>query len=220
MMTMQTTTLGSVKKKTSKKPILYDADGVLVNWNTGFKTWMATRGYKEVTSVHYDMSKRYNLTPEQITELIREYNCSAAVSYLFPMPGAVLINGMIRELGYEPYCITSFGGDTFSQLQRAELLWDYFRIEPKNTIILPMNVNKKHILSRWEGSGAPWVEDKLENALDGHALGLKAILLRSDHTKDYVSDTISVAENWFHIYDIITGEETCHTCPTNGSSSI
>lgn len=209
----------TMSTKSPEKQILLDADGVLLNWNAGFNAWAKERGYVEVDTTDYDMAKRYRMPVETIVALIEEYNRSAAVSFLFPMPGSVLIVGKLRELGYEPVCISSFGGDTYSQIQRQRLLYDYFRIDPRNCHLLPTNGDKREVLSRWKDSHLPWVEDKLSNALLGKELGLDSILLRSDHTRDYVSNEIFVADSWYKIHDYLTGETTCRTCPTNGSLS-
>jgi hypothetical protein len=200
---------------TIKKPFLTDADGVLINWNRGFKAWMIERGHKEVATHSYNLAVRFNLPNTEIVRLIEEFNRSAAVAYLMPMPGAIIIMGKIRELDYDVHCISSFGGDTFSQLQRQKLLWDFFRIPAVNVHLLPLDGNKIELLKRWEGSAAPWIEDKVENAIDGKKLGLDAILLRSDHTSAYVSDEIVVADSWYNIFEHITGEEKCQM---NGSS--
>lgn len=123
--------------------------------------------------------------------------------------------GKLRALGYETHCITSFGGDQYSRLQRKEMLWDFFRIPADNIHFLPMDGHKREVLSQWKGSGAPWIEDKLENCFDGVSLGLDGILLRSDHTSAYVSEEIFVADSWLKVYEHITGEEKCQM---NGSS--
>lgn len=199
---------------TTRKPFLTDADGVLVNWNCGFNAWMKSRGYEEVTRTHYSMCVRYNLTPEMIKSLIEEYNCSAAVSFLQPIPGSVMIMNKIQSLGYDVHCISSFGGDTYSRIQRAKMLWEFFRIPSMNVHLLPMDGSKVEFLSRWKDTNAPWIEDKVENALVGADLGLNAILLRSDHTSAYVSEKVYVADSWYKIYEHITGEEKCQM---NGS---
>jgi len=201
----------------NSKPLLMDADGVLLNWNRGFNSWMKQRGFVQACSNDYSLSKCYDMSREEIGKLVHEYNCSAAVSYLFPMPGAVFVVNKLREIGYEPHCITAFGGDMYSQLQRQKLLWDYFRIRSENVHILPLDATKRDILSRWKDSGAPWIEDKVENCLDGISLGLKGILIRADHTRDYISDKVFVADTWYQILEHITGEEKC---PMSGSLSI
>jgi hypothetical protein len=191
--------------------LLLDADGVLLQWNRGFCAWAAQRGIKEICTTEYNLTKRLGLSGPEVSKLVHEFNCSAAVSYLFPIPGSVIVVNKLRELGYEPHVITAFGGDVYSQIQRQRLLHDYFRVKSENVHFLGMDGNKRALLSRWKDSGAPWVEDKVENAFDGHALGLNAILLRSDHTMDYISDKIFVADTWYNIFEHITGEEKCRT---------
>lgn len=199
----------------TEKLLITDADGVLINWSRGFCMWMHERGFKEVTKTSYNLRVRFNLPETDIRRLVDEYNRSAAVSFLSAMPGSVLIMGKLRELGYVTHCVTSFGGDTYSQIQRCKLLWDYFRIPSENVHFLPLDGNKIDILKKWEGTGAPWIEDKVENAEDGLTVGLNSILLRSDHTNAYVSEQVFVANTWYEIYAHITGEEKCQT---SGSS--
>ena len=56
------------------KIILTDCDGVCLDWEYGFHTWMSAQGhelkYKDVYSVY----KQYEITIEQAKQLVRTFN--------------------------------------------------------------------------------------------------------------------------------------------------
>ncbi len=55
------------------KVILTDCDGVLMNWEYAFNTWMQAHGYEMLASGpgHYDMGDRYGLTKDKKKELVK-----------------------------------------------------------------------------------------------------------------------------------------------------
>ena len=75
---------------TSARIILTDVDGVLLEWEHHFTKWMQLRSYfnKQGTRIYpyklsdnsqddYDMSKRFEVSKETISQEIRELNRSA-----------------------------------------------------------------------------------------------------------------------------------------------
>ena len=71
------------------KVILTDVDGVLLNWEWSFKTWLkehffTTKGRElvEIVPGSYEMNERYGLTVEEGKEYVRLFNKSAAITIL------------------------------------------------------------------------------------------------------------------------------------------
>jgi dienelactone hydrolase len=70
-------------------PILTDVDGVLLVWEASFSKWMASKGYTVKTPNVYKQSTRYGLEQDLADKLVCQFNESAWMGYLDPMPGAV-----------------------------------------------------------------------------------------------------------------------------------
>ena len=53
--------------------ILTDIDGVVLNWEYAFHTWMGGKGYprvKEAVTDNYDMSAQYGMTKPVLDDII------------------------------------------------------------------------------------------------------------------------------------------------------
>ena len=73
--------------KERNKVILTDCDGVLLNWEYAFITWMKRHGYTEVENGHvfYDIGDRYGIPKDEKTRLIKFFNESSAIGFLPPL---------------------------------------------------------------------------------------------------------------------------------------
>ena len=60
------------------------------------------------------------------------------------------------------------------------------------------------MLKQFEGSNLWWVEDKVENALDGKAVGLRPLVMEHGYNMD--DDRCRRVLNWKEIYEVVTGE--------------
>ena len=89
------------------KLILTDCDGVLLNWEASFTTWMAQKGYNKVDPNEYDVAKSYGMTKAQSKPLVRQFNESAWMSYLPALRDARSGVAKLVETGHEFVCITS-----------------------------------------------------------------------------------------------------------------
>ena len=71
-----------------KKVILTDADGVLLNWEFAFRTWMtetrvSKRKHDDPTT--YDIGVRYGIPKAEKESAVKLFNESAAIGYLPPL---------------------------------------------------------------------------------------------------------------------------------------
>jgi hypothetical protein len=62
-------------------------------------------------------------------------------------------------------------------------------------------------LEEYEGTGLPWIEDRVENAETGHRYGLNPLLMVHGHNMHYYHPEITPVKNWQEIYKYITGED-------------
>jgi len=65
-------TVDGRRKIMMKKLILTDVDGVLLNWEDAFHSWMESKGFKRNAIASYDMHVVYNKEKAHIKALIRE----------------------------------------------------------------------------------------------------------------------------------------------------
>ena len=92
-------------------PILTDVDGVLLEWEPAFTSWMASKGYTIKTPNVYKQSTRYGLEQDLADDLVERFNESAWMGYLKPMPGAVEWIDKLGREGYTVECLTSQSED-------------------------------------------------------------------------------------------------------------
>ena len=74
---------------------------------------------------------------------------------------------------------------------------------------LPTGADKDEALAKYEGSGAWWIEDKVENAITGKKLGLNSIIIEHDYNKNDYTDDIPTAKFWSTVYKINHRRKIC-----------
>jgi len=60
--------------KISDKLILVDCDGVLLDWQYSFFTWMEKRGHAPTSYDEYDMGKTFDMPYDQAKEMCEYFN--------------------------------------------------------------------------------------------------------------------------------------------------
>lgn len=189
--------------------ILVDADGVLLNWEYAFDTWMSEHGHQKQKGYQfkYDISKRYGIEKAVGKKMVKTFNESAAIGFLPPLRDAIhYVRKLHEEHGYIFHCITSLSLDRNAQRLRKMNLEKLFGETVFEEIVcLDTGADKDDALEKYRGSELVWVEDKVDNAEVGQRLGLKSIIVEHGHNMDYDGD-IPVVKNWREIYDIIVGK--------------
>lgn len=185
------------------KIILTDADGVLLDWNSTFESWMADRGYKKKTSKHYELHLCYGIDPKLSYRLIKHFNESAAICQLSPYKDSKEWVKILYESGYKFRVISSFGTCKYAYQARLVNLKRIFGPAIDSLITCDIGAKKDSELLPYKDSGIYWIEDKLENAIYGKELGLRSILLSQEHNNH---DTdITTVDSWEQIFRHITG---------------
>ena len=187
--------------------ILTDCDGVLLNWEASFTTWMAQKGYNKIDADEYDVAKSYGLSKAESKPLVRQFNESAWMRYLPALRDARSGVAKLIEAGYEFVCITSLSLDENAKKARVRNLQaifgeDVFTME--NVVCLDTGADKDEALAEYAGLGLWWIEDKTENAKLGVDLGLKTILVNHGHNQDCNNTNIKRVANWAEIVSIVT----------------
>jgi FMN phosphatase YigB (HAD superfamily) len=189
--------------------ILVDADGVLLNWEWAFDTWMNEHGHhkQDGSQFKYDIGKRYGIDSETGKKLIKTFNESAAIGFLPPLRDAMYyVRRLHEEHGYVFHCITSLSLDKNAQkLRRMNLEKLFGETVFEEIICLDTGADKDQALLPYKDSECWWVEDKITNAEVGRQLGLRSVIVEHGHNMDYQGD-IPVVKNWKEIYEMIVGQ--------------
>ena len=194
-----------------KKIILTDADGVVLDWEYAFDVWMQQHGFQKQDGgqLVYSIGKRYGIDVEQGKKLIKIFNESAAIGFLPPLRDAMYyIKRLHEEHGYVFHCITSLSKDENAQELRTMNLRKLFGTTAFTKFIyLDTGADKDEVLEQYRGKGYYWVEDKITNAVAGHKVGLRSLLMEHGHNMDFEHAEIPRVTSWKEIYEIITGKK-------------
>ncbi len=194
-----------------KKVILTDADGVLLNWEYAFSCWMEQHGHTSVEGSNklYDIGERFGITKDTGKLLVKQFNESAAIGFLPALRDAMYyVKRLHEEHGYVFRCITSLSLDKNAyklRLMNLEKLFGKTAFE--ELVCLDTGADKDEALLPYKDSGLYWIEDKLENAEAGLAVGLKPILIEHGfNMNEKLDPNIKKVVNWKEVYEHITGE--------------
>lgn len=189
--------------KDRNKVILTDCDGVLLNWEYAFITWMKRHGYTEVenSTSCYDMSERYGISKDEKDRLIKFFNESSAIGFLPPLRDAMYyVDKLHKEHGFVFHCITSLSLEpTAQELRTANLKKLFGDSVFEKFIYLDTGADKDEALAPYKDTGYVWIEDKIENAQLGVELGLDSILIEHGHNM-HITD-IPLMKNWKEVYE-------------------
>jgi hypothetical protein len=186
------------------KTILIDCDGVLVDWCSGFELFMTDLCHFK-SHVSYDICDAYAISSELAFELCERFNASAQIGFLPPLDDAVhYVRKLHDEHGYDFHVITSLTANPWSQILRKRSLLEKFGEVFSNMTFLPCGEHKRNVLERYASPDRFWIEDKVENALDGYELGLKTILFTQEYNEKFEHSGIARCHTWKEIYEKIT----------------
>lgn len=192
------------------KRILTDADGVLLDWEHGLHRWMEMQGHRRnnALSTRRIESAYPELSKEEARRNLSQFCDSSHIGFLEPERDAVEGVARLVEAGYVFTVITSLGTDPFTMKLRIQNLERLFGFGAFETIeFLDIGADKDDALSKWDGHGYYWIEDKAKNAEAGLQFGLKPILIDHLHNRNYTHPEIPRVQNWAEIADIIINNE-------------
>jgi hypothetical protein len=189
------------------KVILVDCDGVLLDWEYAYDTWMKRHGYTIAQEGDYRMDIKYDMPRDEVRRLIRMFNESATIRKLPPLRDAIkYVKKLHEEYGYVFHAITSLSNDQYAQHLRTKNLIELFGPTAfEKYTYLDTGADKDEVLVEYEGTECYWIEDKIANADLGIKVGLNSILMGHDHNSSYDGEAIRV-DKWKDIFNIIVGE--------------
>lgn len=186
------------------KIILTDCDGVLLDWERAFHSWMEDKGYTAADKTLYKMHTAYNIEKAESKRLIREFNESVRMLDLPAFRDARSGVARLVEAGYKFVVITSMSLDPMAKKAREinlEAVFGEGVIEGVKT--LDTGADKDDALEFFRDSGLYWIEDKAENAVVGADVGLRSILIEHKHNAACNDERILRVADWAGIADVI-----------------
>lgn len=185
-----------------KKVILTDIDGVVLNWEEAFNTWMERKGFKVINPNVFYVYDRFEITKEASKNFVRTFNESAQIGYLRPLRDSAYYLWLLhKELGYVFHSITSLSLDVCAQSIRIMNLKRIFGEDLFQVFLFAdTGQDKKHLLDQYRNTGYVWVEDKPNNVLDGIDVGLTGYLMHHEYNKDFLDLRVKRVNNWKEIY--------------------
>ena len=190
--------------ETSKK-VLSDVDGVLVNWEDAFTSWMAKQNYTVKQEKVYNQYTRYGITKTESDKLVTQFNDSAWIGWLRPLRDATEYVPKLANLNCHIECITSLSSDLYAGKLRKHNVKNLFGNVIQHTRCIGQGADKDDILKEYE-PGHWWIEDKPQNCDAGLNAGHKVILINHDYNMWYDNPDVIRVNNWKEIIDIIGGE--------------
>lgn len=200
--------IGTIEKE---RIILSDCDGVLINWNDGFDSFMKEQGYTPISNTddQYNLAIRYNVEETKIDSYVREFNNNSYIEYLEPLADSVKYVKKFTKLGFRFIIITSIGNSLKAKFYRTKNLNNIFGDIFDEIHCIKIGSSKSYELSKWAGTGYFWIEDHMRHAEAGYEVGLKPILIDHPYNRHYNTDLFPRVNNttpWKEIYDIIIKE--------------
>ena len=190
------------------KTILTDCDGVLLDWEGAYHSWMKQQGYTLVNPGVYEMEVAYGISRAESKRLIKVFNESAWMGFLPALRDARSGVARLVEHGYRFVCITSLSLDEKARMLRISNLKNIFGKDVfVDVVCLDTGADKDEALLPYKDSGLWWIEDKVENAECGYKLGLKTLLIAHEHNNKPFSEGIIRVNNWVEIANTIIGAE-------------
>ena len=187
------------------KVILTDCDGVLLDWEYAFHSWMWRHDYVKVNNDVYDMAVAYDMDKHEIKRLIRMFNESAAIRKLPPLRDAIkYVKKLHEEHGFIFHAITSLSKDQYAKHLRTKNLRELFgETAFEKYVYLDTGEDKDEVLSEYYGTDCVWVEDKPENAIEGLKNNLNSILMTHSHNDDFEHEDVTKVSSWKEIYELL-----------------
>jgi len=188
----------------SDKLILVDCDGVLLDWKYSFYKFMAENGYMVQVEDVYDVATTFDIPKTLARQLVRQFNESARIGFLPGLRDSIKYVKKLHDEGYVFHCITSLSTDYYAGKLREQNLERLFgKGVFEKLVCLDCGDDKDEGLLPYKDSGCIWVEDKPSNALTGHRMGLRSILIDHNFNQYFDNPDIIRVSKWKEIYDEI-----------------
>jgi beta-phosphoglucomutase-like phosphatase (HAD superfamily) len=167
--------------------IIFDTDGVLLDWVAPFAPWAATRVGRPL-----DPQKitEFNLTSwlgfedkADMIDLVSTFNASDEHGFgrLPPLDGAVEAIQVLRDRGHKMSVVTSCSDDPVVGMLRVANLHAHFGDVFDDIIVLGLGADKTEALKKFTPS--TWIDDHWPNLDAGVAAGHTPVLMNATYNQ-------------------------------------
>lgn len=189
--------------------VLVDVDEVLLRWVDGFRRFLESRGYMFTTEYPSDWGMAGWICDksgriEVITELVAAFNNSSGFSELEPYVDAQLALRRLKNItGCRIVAISSCSDDAVAKENRRVNIGRHFSGIVDDIVCLPLGSSKRETLAKFPPS--VWIDDNIENVVDGALVGHIAFLLQRPWTDNHSTFPVSVkrAKCWDEIISTV-----------------
>ena len=186
--------------------ILTDVDGVLLDWEFAFHTWMEEHGHtaQDGHKLVYSVAKRFGISRANSKKLTEFFNESASIGFLPPLRDSMYyVKKLHQEHGYMFHAITSLSKNPHAVKLREQNLAKLFGSSAfERVTCLDTGADKDDALKKYKSTNCIWIEDKIANAEVGLKLGLRSIIMEHGHNMHYEGEA-PLVKNWKEIYNLI-----------------
>jgi beta-phosphoglucomutase-like phosphatase (HAD superfamily) len=191
-----------------EKILLSDADGVLVQWNKAFYSFMDANGYTVVPEHkdNYHVHERYGIELKEQWKLVREFNEGPIIENLEPFADSVQYINQLVEDGFKIVIVTSLSNAPQAIEYRTKNLHKIFGSVFEEIKCLPIGSIKYKELLRWKDKGYFWIEDHEHQAIAGYQAGLRAVLIDHPYNQHFFTEDFARVSNhrpWEEIYNLV-----------------
>ncbi len=188
------------------KIILTDCDGVLLDWESKFETWVTRLGYHYVPHARsrYGMHEQLGISSDEASSLIARFNSGSDFESLAPWRDSVEVVRRMHSQGWKFIVITTAGLHPWTWgLRRSNLDRVFGTGVIEELHVLELHGDKGKKLQDYKDSGLYWIEDKPSNAELGYRYGLKPLLMDTSFNKNVTS--VPRVNSWLEIERIVNG---------------
>lgn len=191
----------------NKPAVIFDVDGVLLDWFGSFKEWMKGQDIKidDDAEVKWNMIDTFvGLSEEEIDAKIEEFNNSDHFGHLDHWPGALAATMQLRKAFPELLFVALTGAGTSPRTTRLRAASvEAFPID--EMFIVPLGESKVPWLKRYDYHGSVFIEDNAKHAKDGVNYAEHVVLLDRPYNGKKVPGAVRCFD-WDEAVDFITGE--------------
>ena len=189
------------------KLILTDMDDVLVDWVAGFTLFNRTHYRPDLPDMPsdcgWDMSPWLGCTKDESVRRVQEFNSGEFPEFgkLPPTKNSVYGIQTLAMLGFKFVIVTCATTVPKAVAMRRENAYRLFGDALEDIHILGLKDKKGPILSQYEPTY--WIDDKVEHAEAGYAVGHHALVMNQSHNTS-IQTHVPRVNNWHEICQIIT----------------
>lgn len=192
------------------RPIICDCDGVLLDWETGFRRWLVAECIANPSPdgpVSWDMD---SWVGQPAAPLVERFNASEKFGQLLPMRFAIESVIALHKRGHPLFVLTSCSSEATIANRRRANLERFFGNRFESITCLDLGQKKASHLEALRDELGPcfWVEDHPGHGRAGYAAGHSVYMKRHNHNRSAeTSDCpLTWVDDWREIKSHIMGE--------------